>query len=542
MRAVPGVLPTQARRAGLLATTVFAVLAAAVLPASALATTRSVSTTGADNSACAAQPCKTFSYAYKQSAPGDVVEVAGGTYPEQAIPVVAGRAAPAVEFRPAAGAAVTLNDIRIQGDHVTIRGIRLGYAWIDKSGGDVVGTTIAGGSGPGMYIGGVRDFLLKGGDYGPVVNTPIITIGGGTGITFDGVDLHDATAPAGSDAHLECIYAASPQHFTVRNSIFRNCAYFDIFFTKLGGPDPKDVLLENNIFEQTYTDGHSNAPYALNVSNWLSKMENFTIRNNTFGSAIAIQPTTIVGSRFSNNIGPDSPCNSGLTFSHNIWADGTCSPTDKKVAGVMSQFLDPAGHDWHLKAGAAAIGFADPADAPTLDRDGYARVGAADAGAHEYGAAPPVPPCDCPGGAGSGAPGTPAATTPTPAAAAGNGTLVSAPRALAGTQLPGSVAPLRRIRVSGVTLCRHSRGSCEATVRVRVWLTKRAALALRVRRFDARGRLHTARTVRRAGRQGENLLRIRGTGLRAGRYRLVVTARPPGGTTSAPVTLGLRVR
>jgi chitin-binding protein len=57
----------------------------------------------------------------------------------------------------------------------------------------------------------------------------------------------------------------------------------------------------------------------------------------------------------------------------------------------MTQFVNPGAHDWHLKFGAPAIGAADPADAPSTDRDGLARDAAPDAGAYEYGGGTPAP-------------------------------------------------------------------------------------------------------------------------------------------------------
>ena len=70
--------------------------------------------------------------------------------------------------------------------------------------------------------------------------------------------------------------------------MFRNCAYFDVFITHLYGTEPRDVLIENNVFERTFQWNGQKAPYGLMVANWLSKMENFTIRNNTFETEVAM--------------------------------------------------------------------------------------------------------------------------------------------------------------------------------------------------------------------------------------------------------------
>ena len=118
-----------------------------------------------------------------------------------------------------------------------------------------------------MWIQTARNLLVKGGSYGGNQNGPTVQTGGtpaSTNLTFDGVEFHDAVA-TNDTVHMECIWAGGVQGFTVRNSIFRNCAYFDIFFTTLNGPDPKDVLLENNVFEVTKQWNGQNAPYAVNV-------------------------------------------------------------------------------------------------------------------------------------------------------------------------------------------------------------------------------------------------------------------------------------
>ena len=209
-----------------------------------------------------------------------------------------------------------------------------------------------------------------------------------TNLTFDGVEFHDAVA-TNSTVHMECIWAGGVQGFTVRNSIFRNCAYFDIFFTTLNGPDPKDVLLENNVFEVTKQWNGQNAPYAINVANWLSKAENFTFRNNVFGGDVAIQPTSIVNMKMIGNVGAVASCRSGVSYSYNVFTAAKCSTTDKQVGLALTQFVNPGGHDWRPTFGAAAIDAGNPDDFPATDRAGLLRSGPPDAGAHEYNGTPP---------------------------------------------------------------------------------------------------------------------------------------------------------
>ena len=333
-------------------------------------------------------PCRSFGHAYAVSSPGDVVELAGGSYGPQWVPEVAGRVGPVVEFRPAAGAVVSLDSLSIAGDWVRVRDLGVsGRLSVAAVGDGVWDVRVASVRARTLWLQNAHRVAFVGGGFGGNVDGPTVQIAGepaSTDLSFDGVDFHDAVA-TNSTVHMECIWAGGVQGFTVRNSVFRNCAYFNIFFTRLNGPDPKDVLLENNVFEVTKQWNGQNAPYAINVANWLSRAENFVFRNNVFGGDVAIQPATIVNMRLVGNVGRIASCKSGVSYSHNVFTSASCSASDQRISDAMSQFVDPAAHDWRLRAGAAAIDAGDPADHPATDRDGLARVGTPDAGAHEYG-------------------------------------------------------------------------------------------------------------------------------------------------------------
>jgi hypothetical protein len=497
-------------------------LVAAILafwwPDAARGAQRFVSPGGADSGPCNSSPCQSFAYAYKQSSPGDVVEVAAGSYGAQTIPTVAGRSAPAVEFRPASGAQVSLGGLNVRGSFFTVRDIHTGFLDIDgQPGGQTIeGASIVNGNGDGIWIRQVRGLLIQGGAYGPVVDKPLVQIGESPtsyDITFDGVDFHDATA-SGNGIHMECMWAGSTIGFTVRNSIFRNCSHFDIFFTRNNGDDVTNVLLENNVFEAPKQPDGSDAPYSLNVSNWLTKMENYVIRNNVIDSDITIQPTRIVNSRIVNNIGALASCQQGVTYSHNLWTLVKCGASDRKLPSALSQFANPKGHDWHLIPGAAAVNAADPADVPATDRDGLLRNGAPDIGPYELGGLRP-------GGS----------STAGPAASAAAAAQPRPPR-------------LSRGRLSRTLVCARSTWSCRTTsTQLRYTLSHHARVTLKLQRVRPGRRARTVRTLRTQGRFGVNRLRLRGRGLGTpGRYRLLVSAVDANGLASATLVLRLRVR
>ena len=462
-----------------------------LVPAAASAAVRYVNSAGADagNCANAGAPCRSFSYAYRQAAPGDVVEVAPGSYPDQDIPKVSGRGGPAVAFRPAGGA-ISLADLQIHGDHVSIQGVSSSGVDVDHGAG-VRDVTVIGVRAQQIWLENAHDVRFLGGSYGGNQDHPTMQISGqpaSTNVLLDGVDFHDAVA-TNSSVHMECIWAGGVQGFTVRNSIFRNCAYFDIFFTPPAtGRDPRDVLLENNVFEVTKQWNGQNAPYAMNVANWLSRADNFVFRNNTFGGDVAIQPSALSGVRMVGNIGPIASCKSGVQYSHNVFSKTKCSGTDKQVGGAMSQFVDLGGHDWRLRAGAAAINAGNPNDYPPTDREGLLRAGPPDAGAHEFGGIRPTP--EGPGG----------------------------------PDVRGQRSRLLSVGLARHRICKRARRRCQRAVSLRVRLASRAKVTVKIQR-RRKGGWGTVKRLRRTAGPGRIAFRIKARGLRRGSYRLVVTAR-----------------
>lgn len=467
---------------------VFAIAAVLLLAAPAQAATHRVA------------PGQSLAAAYRAAAPGDVIEVAAGDYPEQSVPAVAGRGGPAIEIRPVTGAQVRFGGLDIDASHVTVRGIRTGDVSVDggqDAEGPITDVLVDGGVGERLWLQNVRDVTIRGGSYGGVVDDAPVKIGSApssVGITLDGVDFHDAVATR-PDVHMECVWAGDVQRFTVRNSIFRNCAYFGLFITHLFGTEPKDVLIENNVFEVTKQPSGADAPYAMMVAGSLSVMDGFTFRNNTFGADFALLAKRSQNSVVVGNLGPIGSCEDGVTYRHNVWTRMRCAPTDKVHAQATRQFVDIAGHDWRLLPGAAAIGGGDPSDHPATDRFGVPRGDRPDAGAHQFEA---------------GAPAT------------------SAP-------LSGRMDA----RLLSRSVCARSRRGCRRTsTTLRVRLTQPATLKVRIQR---RGRTVRTRTV--VAPAGTTRVKIRGKGLRRGvKHRVGVTATGPSGGRLGPKWITLRVR
>ncbi len=474
-----------------------------LFPPAGWAASRFVSVSGSDSGACgsASGACRTLGFAYRQAAPGDVVELGSGSYGAQTIAAVTGRAGAPVEFRPAPGARVSFSSLDIRASYVTVRDFTTGSLTVDDGGAAVTGVRVVRPTAKTLWINNAHDTQFLGGSFGGNFDDSTVKISGATastGLVFDGVVFHDALA-TNDVVHMECIWAAGVRDFVVRNSIFRNCTYFDIFFTTFQGPDPRDVLLENNVFEETKLWDGKEGYYSVMAANWLSRVDNFTFRNNDFGSAVIFQPPVVSNVRMQNNLGEQEPwsCHPGVTYSHNVWRTGKCGSTDEVASGLEGQFIDLAGHDWHLKAGAVAIDKADPATSPLTDRDGLTRNGPPDAGAHEFGGHRPP----------SGTPG----------------------HSDLGPRRPESPATRRAPRIKRAHLlrtriCHHARHGCRRTVRLRLVVSGRAMVTLQLSRRAAHG-WKRARRLHRRVHAGTNTIVIGSRGLRPGRYRLVVRAR-----------------
>jgi len=208
---------------------------------------------GSDSGSCTRPaPCRSLGRAYRVAQPGQVVELAAGTYPGQTIAFDPAKqdVSANVVFRPAAGARVTISgELRIAARHLELQSMTVEdwYAGVNdaslppsRQAGHLVFRNV---STQGFYISGASDVSVIGGSLGPVEDA-----GAGaaqvkscyqcsypvTNILIDHVDFHDVVrTQAGEDAgiHTECLHFwGGVANVVVRNSRFSNCASTSLLY------------------------------------------------------------------------------------------------------------------------------------------------------------------------------------------------------------------------------------------------------------------------------------------------------------------------
>ena len=352
-----------------------------------------VATTGSDTSSCRTrrEPCATFDRAYRVAAPGQIVEVAGGSYPAQTLHAASGKTAPNIIFQPARDARVILDGLEFGGDNpargpdfVTVRGMETTYYDVGLGSRNQRGIFVGPGSShitlEHMDAGSVDSWLadhltVNGGDYGPcnaVAFAPNVCGNNkqdlSTNVLIVGATFHDLRMDAscfqpGADCHWECMYLNANWNLTVRNSKFYNCSLFDVFVT-ISGPDAaarghKNLLFENNSFAAPWTEnpGAPNRGSALALSWCQNSPEGYQtvrVRFNSFeastglwgpgeeGAGCTWSGVEVVG----NLLQYQGSCISGATYAYNVWSKsyrvGRCSATDR-IGARTFPYVAPTG-------------------------------------------------------------------------------------------------------------------------------------------------------------------------------------------------------
>ena len=387
-------------------------------PASAAGRTLNVAPGGSDAADCLtpATACQTFNRGYRAAAPGDEVELAGGTYagPQHLSHDATKTSEDDVVLRPAPGAQVAVSCVEVHNclatngaDHVTLRGVatnmlpplagmdRQAGVSLDRGSVDVTFEDVDAGH---IYIAASHASVL-GGDYGPTVDEVSKLSDPGPDIVIDGVSFHDhqqdRNPPGGVPIrHMECIALYGAQGVAIRNSRFDTCAVFAIFSAPAVGEHYHDVVIENNVFSNS---GGVGVAQDVKISSHGGDCSNFLVRNNTFAdddvqSLCGVEQGTATNMRWVGNIFQHgNGCSGDHVFDYNVVETGEpCGPHDVVVGANGAGLVDRERLDFRLRADSPAVDRGNPADAPLTDIEGFPRPfgDAPDAGAYEAGPLP----------------------------------------------------------------------------------------------------------------------------------------------------------
>jgi hypothetical protein len=326
-------------------------LAAAVPPERSA--TIFVSPAGSDGGACTrAVPCLTLNRAYRAARPGDVVEVAGGTYPGQRIDEDPSKTSSRhVVFRPAPSALVTVQGMldfglasigRRSARHVTIRNFAVTNeirAWATSE--DLVWENIDANA---FLIDGGRRITVRGGDFGPcragAGQSCVSKIAGPTAenILVERALFHDITTSDPVRYHVECMFLRAGTNVVIRRNRFVNCEVFDIF---LQGQREisrfSNVTIEQNVFAAPLKGDGTRRDTAIAFSGQKAFGGIFIRRNSFLDSGLIFEtrfPEAYEDVRIQGNIlrRGRTACFGPVTYRANVWQDGaTCAASDRAV-------------------------------------------------------------------------------------------------------------------------------------------------------------------------------------------------------------------
>ena len=344
-----------------------------------------VAPSGSDSGSCShSRPCRSFGYAYRKAKPGEVVQVRGGSYGGQTIPVDGSKSSKRdVVIRPAPGRKVRLAWLEVHGSHLTVQRMRLTSSPYLRTWREASDVTIRRLHASRFAIMGSHNVRL---DRRQLRACPqrVLEHLVGRGERHQGRNGH--SPPRGEDprlppdrrvsSHVDCLHIFGARGVVIRRSLFYNCEVFAILFTKIPGspvPTPTNVTIENNFIDCCGSGYFSIYLGDQHGERW----SNFLVRNNSTNKPIGIgyDNTTVSRLRFLSNIAPSfQGCHrAGVSAHYNIWYHGSRCGRHDRIAS--SGFRAPGRHDFHLVRGAPG----DRSRRPRVDpRQGLRRATPAD--------------------------------------------------------------------------------------------------------------------------------------------------------------------
>jgi hypothetical protein len=329
---------------------------------------------GSDAARCtsAQAPCASFNRAYRMARPGDIVTLAGGSYPGQTIDGDSAKASNAdVIFRPAAGAHVRVSGpIYLYGSHLTLRDLHVGDVTIgnyDQTPGrpNPTDVSLRGIVGRDFEIDSATDITISGGAWGPASacggpyggsNNSIRDVTGvvPANVLIEHVAIHDVQSYDLVGCHIEGLAIFAGLGVTVSDSKFYGDSVYDVFVQANSGPISGLTFRGNWMATPVGVDGHQNGT----VIGFSGIHSNVLVEGNRFNYIISLDDDGLnplyTNFRLVANVGmlPYLGCTlRGIAFRHNIWQRGACSKTDVNLHGAPLPYrnrLNTAALDYTL--------------------------------------------------------------------------------------------------------------------------------------------------------------------------------------------------
>lgn len=347
-----------------------------------------ISTTGQDSGNCSqSAPCQSFNYAYSKASPGDIIQVAGGTYSGQVINdngksgSFDGKGDDNIVFTPAPGATVTLNSgSYIYASDVTFLGTVTNASSMPPVTNFVTTTVTVGNNdqtpgrinpsyvtlrnitGRDFEIDSATNITVDGGSWGqstacggsyPGNNNSIrqpIAAQAPQYITIENTVIHDVQSYNLTNCHIEGLAIFAGNHVTVSNNKFYGNSIYDIFMQANSGGSPDNITLQNNWLAAAVDNSGANGK-AIGSSNGIALggelSKDLTITGNRMNDIMNINDDGSIGSytnvSVSNNYGSMAysgyPCNTalpGVVWSNNVWSTAVkCGSTDTALNGPL---------------------------------------------------------------------------------------------------------------------------------------------------------------------------------------------------------------
>ncbi|MGH3126855.1 MAG: glycine betaine ABC transporter substrate-binding protein [Gaiellaceae bacterium] len=367
--------------------------------------------------------CKTFDRAYHLARPGDTVEVQTGGYEAQALSPKQAAVAPSVIIEPVLGGSVTVDDLALDGDHVTIRSMTISTGTNHGRGLESTAShvTLDGVRITGPYArvaigGGGRNVTWKNGslgtpgnttsrvcgiDGGPLMDPQPVELGAVAALTFSNLDFYPfvpelANPACGPDGvmHMETIRVNDGvDGFRLERSRFHRgdgSGTARLFVTRLGGANSNNLTVVNNWFGAADGEGGGSHSVAIHPN---QACVGYVFAYNQFEQGVdpGCSPMTSLELVGNTGVGPSYLC-TGTSHVRNLWtwsSRGSCG-SDRWVidANFSLAALRYAADGYHLQPRSPAIDAGDTARCVALTRgvdiDGQRRSGRCDAGPDEF--------------------------------------------------------------------------------------------------------------------------------------------------------------